>query len=220
MASGEGNAKGKCPGGTWTIIMQGVGRHFLFFSPWPSPGDPILLPAGCSRPMFLWHSPPGTSLDSLPAWGHGCTQWGSLTQEHLLHASLRICILASFLQMLTHCQKGSLQPHAPLCVPECPCSHQRGAQRRCWVWVYVCPRSCPGAVALAAVLLMGPISRVFRSLVPPASALPERLLGPEPLEPQCGVHAGEDLGAQGGPSSCRCPGCRGLQPCVGRACLL
>lgn len=106
--------------------------------------------------------------------------------------------------------RTSVCPRVPLFLPE-------GAQRRCWAWVYMCPRSCPGAVALAAILLMGPISRVFRSLVPPASALPERLLGPEPLEPQCGVHADEDLGAQGGPSSCRCRGCRGLQPCVGRA---
>lgn len=126
-------------------------------------------------------------------------------QDHLLHAPLRTCILVSFLQMLNHGQvPSSLYVRTRLtCLLCAPCALFTSGGGD------VCHRNCTGAVALAAVLLLGPTSAAF--------TLPECLLGPEPLEVSMECSAGEDPDVQGGHSSCHFLGCCGLWPRVERA---
>lgn len=114
----EGEERGPASCRVW-----GVGRHFLICCPWPSPALlPILTSAGSLQSVFLWPSPPATSPDIFPAQDQAWGQWGPLTQEHLLCASLRTCVLESFLQMLDYCQEGPLQGRCVL-----GCRHAGGA---------------------------------------------------------------------------------------------
>ena len=101
--------------------------------------------------------------------GPPCPGPGLLAQGHLLRAPLRLCTLKRSCRCLATVRRGRSSLHVGtsltglLCAPRSPCSHKRGAHGRYWGPGSLCPSSqLPGAGALAALLLVGPISWLFQ----------------------------------------------------------
>lgn len=138
-----------------TVVGLDARCPSVFFSPW-SAGDATLPPAGCPRLCVDVPVAP-------------CPGAGLLTRGCLLHAPLRICTLKRACRCLASVSRGRSILHMGtsltglLCAPRSPCSRKRGAHGRYWGPGSLCASSqLPGAGALAALRLVGPISWPFQ----------------------------------------------------------